>query len=259
MEPLGRNMPTIAADHPVARLWSTHHPQHGYPAGVEPVPEPISGLAFFPGGWGLWGTHADSAMPAMPIGGVMVLGHDFHSRAGYEESFRRGGERLTLPTWRNLLAVLSDADIPPESCFFTNLYMGLRSGNKTTGIFPGAPDDRFRRHCQNFLLQQLSVQRPRLVITLGMQVPPVIAELSDQLTPWMTERGIHKIDDAGALRTNVIFRQLPDFTTTVVALLHPSLRHASLRHRTYHALRGAEAERALLRDAVVESAPLTPP
>jgi uracil-DNA glycosylase len=183
----------------------------------------------------------------------MVLGHDFHSRSGYDESFRRGGERLTLPTWRTLLAVLYDADISPESCFFTNLYMGLRSGDKTTGVFPGASDERFRRHCQDFLLTQLRVQRPRLVITLGMQVPPVIAELSDQLTPWVTERGIRKIDDAGALRTNVTFRQLPDFITTVVALLHPSLRHASLRHRTYRGLRELEAERALLRDAVVES------
>jgi|SRR5665213_3771511 len=246
-------MPNVSAEHPVIQLWSSHHPQHGYPPGVEPVPEPISGLAFFPGGWGLWRTPSDMAMPALPINGTMVLGHDFHSRRGYDESFRRGGERLTLPTWRNLLVVLRDADIPPESCFFTNLYMGLRSGDKTTGIFPGAPDDRFRRHCQDFLLKQLSVQRPRLVITLGMQVPPVIAELSDQLTPWITERGIRKIDEAGALRTHVTFRQLPGFTTTVVALLHPSLRHASLRHRTYRGRRGLEAERALLRDAVVES------
>lgn len=246
-------MPNATRDHPVVHLWSIHHPQHGYPAGVEPVPEPIRGLAFFPGGWGLWAVRPDGALPAMPIGGTMVLGHDFHSRSGYDESFRLGGERLTLPTWRNLLAVLHDADIPPESCFFTNLYMGLRSGDKTTGIFPGAADDRFRRHCQAFLLKQLSVQRPRLIITLGMQVPPVIAELSDQLTAWVTERGIRKVDNAGAVRTNVTFRRVSDFTTTVVAMLHPSLRHASLRHRTYRGLRAAEAERALLGDAVEKS------
>lgn len=246
-------MPNAPPDHPVARLWATHHPQHGYPDGVEPVPQPISGLAFFPGGWGLWGAHADEPMPAMPVGGVMVLGHDFHSRSGYDRSFGLGGEPVTLPTWRNLLKVLEEANIPPERCFFTNLYMGLRSGDKTTGVFPGASDDQFRRHCQDFLVKQLSVQRPRLVITLGMRVPPVIAEMSDQLTSWVTGRGIREIDKGEAFRTHVTFRDLPGFSTTVVAVLHPSLRHASLRHRSYNGLCGPDAERALLRDAVVES------
>lgn len=239
--------------HPAVRLWSAHHPQHGYPDGVEPVPTPIAGVAFFPGGWGLWDAKPNAALPPMPIGRVMILGHDFHSRRGYDESFRRGGERLTLPTWRNLLAVLDDASIPRESCFFTNLYMGLRSGDQTTGVFPGASDGRFRRHCQDFLLEQMKSQRPRLVVTLGIQVPPVVAELSDQLAPWATGRGVRHIDTVGALRRGVVFRGLHDFSTTVVSLLHPSLRQASLHHRRYHGLEGGDAERALLRDALTES------
>lgn len=156
-------------------------------------------------------------------------------------------------TWPNLLTVLKETDIPPERCLFTNLYMGLRSGDKTTGAFPAASDAQFRRHGQEFLLKQLSVQSPRLVVTLGMQVSPVIAEMSDQLTPWVTRRGIREIDKGGAFRAHVTFRDLPGFSTTVVALLHPSLRHASLRHRRYNGLVGADAERALRRDAVVES------
>jgi hypothetical protein len=239
--------------HPAIQLWSAHHPQNGYPDGVEPVPEPIPGLAFFPGGWGLWGAKPNVALPPMPVGGIMVLGHDFHSRSGYDESFRLGGERMTLPTWRNLLALLDEAGIPRDTCFFTNLYMGLRTGNQTTGIFPGASDLQFRRHCQDFLLVQLGIQRPRLVITLGIQVPPVVGELSDQLAPWATKAGIRHIDRVGALRTGVEFRALSGFSTTVVALLHPSLRHASLRHRHYGDLVGADAELALLRDALVES------
>lgn len=166
--------------HPLARLWSTHHPVGGYPQGVEAVPESIPGLAFFPGGWGLYRADPDAPLPPMPTGGIMVLGHDFHSRSGYDASLRLGGERLTLPTWRTLLKVLAAAAIAPEDCFFTNLYMGLRSGEKTTGIFLGASDVEFRRHCQDFLLRQISVQRPRVILPRGVQVPPVIAELSDQ-------------------------------------------------------------------------------
>jgi hypothetical protein len=239
--------------HPVIQLWSAHNPRSGYPAGVEPVPEPIPGLAFFPGGWGLWGAKPNLALPPMPIGGIMVLGHDFHSRSGYEKSLSLGGEPLTLPTWRNLLTVLRAAAIPPKICFFTNLYMGLRSGDATTGVFPGASDPTFRRYCQDFLLTQLDVQRPRLIITLGVQVPPVVAELSDQLAPWMARPSIRHIDNVGSLRTGVEFRGLRGFSTVVAALLHPSLRQASLRHRRYQTLVGGDAELALLRDAITES------
>ncbi len=139
--------------HPAEALWARHHPPAGYPAGVIAVPEPISGLAFFPGGFGLWGMAAQRPLPPLPAGGVMVLGHDFHSEAGYQASRRSGGERLTLPTWRNLLKVLNAAGIAPEQCFFTNLYMGLRAGDTTTGSFPGATDSVFVEHCRAFLAQ----------------------------------------------------------------------------------------------------------
>jgi hypothetical protein len=244
--------------HSAVELWSSHQPAPGYPKGVEAVPEPIPGLAFFPGGSGLFGAERDAPLPPMPIGGIMILGHDFHSRAGYDESLRLGGERLTLPTWRTLLKVLSDAAIAPENCFFTNMYMGLRSGEKTTGVFPGASDLEFRRHCQNFLLKQITVQRPRLILTLGVQVPPVVAELSEQLAPWRGQPGIKRIDRVGALRTGVVFDGLIDYSTTVAALLHPSLRSASLRHRRYSDRGGVghvagNAELALLLDAVEAS------
>lgn len=243
----------MSRTHPALDLWSKHHPPGGYPNGVERVPKPIARLAFFPGGLGLWGADLPTILPPMPVGGVMILGHDFHSRAGYDASVRLGGERLTLPTWRNLLALLDNAEIPRERCFFTNLYMGLRSGDKTTGVFPGASDAAFCRHCLDFLVTQLETQRPRLVVTLGIQVPPVVAKLSDQLAPWLGTPGIRRLDAVGALQTPVAIRDIPNFQTTMVALLHPSLRHASLRHRRYKNLVGGEAELALLRDARLAS------
>jgi hypothetical protein len=58
----------------------------------------------------------------------MILGHDFHSEAGYEASFKNGAEPVTQPTWRKLLEALKEADVPLEECFFINFYMGLRKG-----------------------------------------------------------------------------------------------------------------------------------
>jgi len=52
-----------------------------YPKGVVPVPEPISGTAFFPGGLGL--LFDESAEPGSDAADVMVVGPDFNTAATY--------------------------------------------------------------------------------------------------------------------------------------------------------------------------------
>lgn len=233
--------------HPAESLWAQHHPPSGYPSGVIPVPEPIPGLAFFPGGYGLWGTVRGEPLPMFPVGGIMVLGHDFHSEEGYAKSLRRGSERTKMPTWRNLLKLLDAAGVQRERCFFTNLYMGLRKGAATTGEFPGAGDQAFVTHCKAFLSQQIDVQRPALLITLGVHVPKVLGSMSPALAAWTEGNGLKHLDAVGPLQSGVTFPAVPNFETTVVALIHPSLRHASLRHRRGDAPVGTDPEIPLLR------------
>lgn len=62
--------------HPVDRLFDRLRDISPYPDGVVPIPDPIEGTAFFPGGAGLWGTEPDTPLPPMPIGQVMIPGHD---------------------------------------------------------------------------------------------------------------------------------------------------------------------------------------
>jgi hypothetical protein len=233
---------------PAEELWERQAIRATYPAGVLSVPEPIVGTAFFPGGYGLWNPSASRALPPFPVGGVMVLGHDFHSKAGYEASFKNRGESLKQPTWRNLLPLLKRSGIFPEECFFTNAFMGLRAEG-TTGPFPGADDPEFRSYCQDLLQSQISVQRPSLIITLGVHSPPMLAELSLQLKPWLLKRGLKNLDKVGPIQTDVGFRGIAGFSTTVVALIHPSLRSASLKHREYKTIKGPKAEDLMLADA----------
>ncbi len=188
----------------------------------------------------------------------MVLGHDFHSETGYEESLRLGGERLTLPTWHNLLKLFDEVGLPPERCFFTNFYMGLRAGAATTGMFPGARDPVFVAHCESFLLEQLAAQRPSLILSLGIHVTPALGRLSPELEPWSVRKGFRHLDDVGPVRSGVTFPGMDEYRTTVVALLHPSLRHASLRHRRYNGAVGQDAELAMLRDGMAVMAPYPP-
>jgi len=237
------------AENPAIDLWQHHAPPFGYPDGVVRVPTPIPGTAFFPGGFGLWDAAASKPLPAFPTGGVMVLGHDFHSESGYHQSLSRGRESESQPTWRNLLAVLSDAGIPPQRCFFTNFYMGLRVGTATTGPFPGARNHEFRAYCRSFFLEQIRVQQPNLVLTLGIHAPHAVASLSPRLAGWAAAPGLKRLDAAGPVQRAVEFDGAPGIKPTVVALTHPSLRHAAVRHRTYAGLTGADAELAMLQDA----------
>ena len=237
-------------EHPVVSLWRRHATLDSYPAGVLAVPSAIVGRSFFPGGYGLWAAEADKPLPDFPVGGIMILGHDFHSEVGYRASLARGREDSSQPTWRNLVSVLQRAGVELERCFFTNYYMGLREGKGTTGPFPGAKDSRFVNHCRSFLLDQIQTQRPELILTLGINTPEGIAALSPDLAEWGHKRGLKHLDAVGALQRNVRFPGIPGFATTVVALTHPSLRHASVRHRRYRDLIGDEAEIAMIKDAV---------
>lgn len=232
--------------HLVETLWSAHHPATGYPPGVRAVPSPLPGLGFFPGGYGLWGAQPGHPLPPLPIGGVMVLGHDFHSESGYRASALLGGERLSMPTWRNLIRLLHIASISLETCFFTNVYMGLREGASATGPFPGATDRGFVEHCKAFLVEQLRMQRPALVLCLGKYVPPVLAQMSPELRGWSAAKGFKDIDACGPVQGGVTFPGLDAHQCTVVALLHPSLRQASVRHRRYDGWVGEEAETQML-------------
>jgi hypothetical protein len=234
---------------PAEQLWARHQPPKGYPAGVIPIPQPIDGTAFFPGGYGLWRPEISEPLPPFPTHGIMVLGHDFHSESGYRESLARGREAATQPTWRNLLAFMKAARIDPERCFFTNVYMGLRAGRLTTGEFPGARNAEYVEHCVAFLRQQIEAQQPSLILTLGINVPPLLGRLSAQLTDWTQRRGLPYLDEAGPVRFGARFDGT-DVRSTVVALTHPSLRTASVRYRRYAGEVGHAAELLMLSEAM---------
>lgn len=157
---------------------------------------------------------------------------------------------MSQPTWRNLIKVFDEVPIVPRTCFFTNVYVGLRAGKDTTGPSPGSSDPAFVKHCEAFLLRQLELMRPSVIITLGINVPPFLGRLTTGLADWGTGMGLKNLDDGvGPVRKEVEFAGDPPFKSTVVALSHPSLRHANLRHRHYRKQTEHAAEIMMLRDA----------
>jgi hypothetical protein len=109
----------MSEQHLVERLFELLSQFGAYPVGVIPIHERIQGTAFFPGGSGLWVTHAGQPLPPMPVGGVMVLDHNFDSEKGFADSLARGIEQMNGPTWGPLRKLFERASIPMERCFFS--------------------------------------------------------------------------------------------------------------------------------------------
>lgn len=215
-----------------------------YPDGVLPITERIPGTAFFPGGDGLW---KEEGAIEFPVGGVMVLGHNFDSEKGYHRSLAVRKENLKGPTWGRLDYLLGSAGIDMKACFFTNFFMGLKAGDKSTGEFPGMRDKEFVRRCQQFFLLQVSLMQPRMIITLGLQVPKLIAPLSEDLACWKDVRSVEDLDCA-AFVNGVKFSD-DSYPAIVVGLLHPSFAGMNLRLRNHGGYTGDQVEHLILMDA----------
>jgi hypothetical protein len=149
-----------------------------YPDHVLQIPRRINGTAFFPGGSGLYLEERDQSTVEFPFGGVMLLSHNFDSESGFQNSLQRGKEKLTSGTWRSLIGLLEAADVPFKDCFFTNAFMGLCEGSNSFD-YRGRDDKRFRTACLRFLKAQMELQRPRLIVTLGLHVPPLLATVAN--------------------------------------------------------------------------------
>ena len=240
--------------HEVNYLFGLHDQLRSYPEGVIRISKRIPGTAFFPGGYGLWNTQRDQPLPPMPIGGVMIVGHNFDSEVGFEYSFNRGGENLQGPTWKNLLEFLARVEILPECCFYTNAYVGLQPGGHAIGPFPGKRDPEFVCWCQNFLLEQIKLMQPRLILTLGAYVPSFLAPLSPEFRHvWSGVKRLVILDEHETALVYPSYFEGVLHPMAVVALTHPAYRHVNVKNRRYRNLRGEEAEQAIVRDAYTKS------
>ena len=245
----------MSTSHPVDQLF--HELQKTikvYPDSVIAVEEKQrqkKGTGFFPVYNGLWYSTPKSKRPDFPKGGIMVLGHDFGTKDYTNKKREKTGENLEGATWRNIRKVFKEAKIRQQDCFFTNSYMGLRKEGKMTGRHPSASEEEFVQQCQSFLKQQIAKQQPKLIITLGLYVPPFLAKLAQKgMKKWLSVKGVEDINNKNARHKKIRFSDPANTESTVVALLHPSMRSSNLKWRRYKRKSGAEAEKQLLLDAI---------
>jgi hypothetical protein len=181
------------------------------------------------------------ALRGFPTGKCMVVGQDFNTIAAYERARQERSEVGTSPTWRVLRRLLISFSIPPGSCFFTNAYMGLRAGGSETGRFCGARDHGFVERCATFFAKQLTVVRPKLILLLGM-------EPFRMLGPRLF--GIQAPPTLMACDSFYLRVRLEGGEVAIVILTHPSLYNANVGRRRYRGLVGADAEAAMVSEAM---------
>ncbi|MBZ0207267.1 MAG: hypothetical protein K8H89_13145 [Flavobacteriales bacterium] len=178
----------------------------------------IPGAGFFPCAWG----SLDAAQP-ISRRAIMVLGQDQDRVSGLAKSLRRGDEFHTS-TWRNMEALFADAGLPMEACFFTNFIMGVRQDDtRNTGPSPALAHPDFMRACSALFMEQLSLLRPEVIITLGMIPFQLLSLISDDFS--YRALGITEFKEIDArnmhINEDVVFDNAQRTTATVIALCHP--------------------------------------
>lgn len=182
-----------------------------------PVRGGLSGAAFFPEGFGLQNPTADAPWPS-----IIAVGHNFGCE-DYRNELDAAGREDDKPTWRNLRRLLSDADVPIESCFMTNWFVGLQWGNKQLGEFLSLSDLRYERKCEELLLEQIRELNPEVILLLGLPVVSRAHRIIPSLSPWANATTWSAVDSSNL--GPVAYRiEIPgtEVKANVVALLHPS-------------------------------------
>ena len=178
----------------------------------------IPGAGFFPCAWG-------SMDPMIPPSQrpIMVLGQDQDRVGGLALSMKKGNERYS-PTWKNMEALFKQASLPLDACFYTNFIMGARQeSSRNTGPSPALAHPAFMRGCAAFFLEQLKVQKPQVIITLGMIPFQLLSLVSTDLR--LRAVGITEFKDIGArdmlINADVVFDDDQGTTAAVVPICHP--------------------------------------
>ena len=202
-----------------------------YPPDTTAVIKHTEKTAFFPVGNGTYNQcESDSEID------ILVLGQDFGT-AEYTKSITDGNSEDSIsPTWNNMIALFNHAGVNPGRCFFSNVFMGLRTTNKMTGIYPGYKDNKHKNQSLEFLRFQITTIKPRAIITLGKVPAEMLAQCtSPELDLW---NGDHLVRDV---------KLSSELSCVCVSLVHPSMRNSNVGKRAYGEFKGNEAEIVMLK------------
>ncbi|HEY5325671.1 MAG TPA: uracil-DNA glycosylase family protein [Mucilaginibacter sp.] len=219
-----------------------------YPFELEKADCGISGKGFFPGARGLF----EPDDQTLSNKSIMILGHDFGAKRDYENSIKRGCENQQSLTWGNLNKMLVLFDIDQKQCFFTNCIMGVRvSGESALGRTIAYKYPDYLTDCKDLLIKQIAIQKPKLIIALGLNILDFLSSLSPKLSKLTKIKSFKILDDKKLAFFNEIeFVGLLNYKTNLVIITHPTYWHLNVKHRNHDGLKGLDAEKKLIKQSI---------
>lgn len=218
--------------------------QLAYPDTMKMVQGEIPGIAFFPGGKGTYKN--DNTLFDKDF---MILGQDFQCEQYFNDTLKAGKEDIIgNPTWRNILPFIEAVNIKPDQCFFTNAIPGIRKGNTGTGKSPAFKDKDFLEQCRMLFQFQLKMQRPKIILALGLSVAEFLSKTANELSCWGNIKNFSEVDKEKKQVISATFDN--NIKSEVVLLTHPSYRPVNVRRRSYNGFIGNRAEVELVKDTI---------
>lgn len=221
-------------------------PDSDYPPGTQRLAAayPVAGQGFFPvvsGSFHCANLHAPIAPRRL-----MFVGQDWGCSSNLAALALDPAADIKSGTGRNLDDLLARASISKQDCFFTNALFGVRTSATNTGRSPAWGDTAFVDRCTEALLQQIRVVQPRTIVCLGRHAPRLLEKIIPACGDWRRAPSFAAIDQAGK---GLIPLPVPILGVGTVALLvHPSFRHANVRHRRFETEQGEDAEILILQN-----------
>lgn len=183
----------------------------------------------------------------------MVLGHDWGTVGDFDAYAPKDSENLNNPTWRNMLAFFGKTGIDPKECFFTNFFVGLRTGKSSVGVFPGITNSDYVKRCQDFFVEQVERQKPRLILALGAHVPKLISSTSDDLNDWNKFKSFKKLDQTNLASFRSVKFRNSNHIFSIASLVHPCYRQLNAKRRAWNGFSGDDAEVNLIKHMLAYS------
>ncbi|MCX6246152.1 MAG: hypothetical protein NTW10_00325 [Bacteroidetes bacterium] len=233
-------------------LFSEIRKFNAYPAGIERICGDVPGNIFFPGGPGIF--NAENGMISNRE--IMVVGPQFDSNLNFNKlhGWQEHWLRMT-PPWHTLLLLLVNGGVDPERCFFTNVILGTKlrpeSGirNRKKRKFDVNTKKYFMEHCRSLFRLELEIQKPKVILVLGVVAAKFLCSFHPRLYEWSVIRTIKEADQ----QVLSVMESVPlteNSSPTLVLLVNPVGRHANIARRRFGEYRGNEAEVKMIVSAV---------
>ncbi|WP_290901738.1 hypothetical protein [Aquabacterium sp.] len=225
----------------------------------------LGGVGFFPGAKGAYVGKGEQVKD-IPVGGVMVLGHDWGTVKDYTDCLERDAENVGgNRTWDGMRKFFNNLKIDLSEIYFTNFFMGLREGAVSVGEFPGGGHPAAKNKttyvdaCRELVRMQIVTQKPKVLIVYGAHLPRLISPLLENsgAIGWKQFQGFKDMDKKGTPLVAEVGFEFGREThiTTVVSLVHPCYRNRTAEHRSWkndqgELLHGDVAEKEMVLEAM---------